>query len=180
MSIHGRYILLAFLFLLMSILYYPAFRDSVISYVRRVYRVRKRNVTPLLKGKKNFWFYCLLGETYDIKEIRLVNSAFLCSLFVYLLLIIPVFFLKWFAFVHYLSAVVHFILHARMIWFSSGENNMKKHGARRVLIAREKNGGINTVLFELFYIGLCAAAVWILGDFMMGVVFEGLKLGLFR
>jgi len=177
MSGHGRYILFAFCFFVMTLLTYPVFRGAVTVYVRRVFRVRKRDITHLLKGKKNFWFYEELGRRYDIKKLCRLNSMFIYSFIAYPILLVPVFFMKRFALVHYIFAVVHFILHVRMMWFSSGENNLKEHGVRRVLFSYSKSKGVSSVIFDVLCIVCMVLVILSLGDFMLGLVFGGLKVG---
>lgn len=155
------------IFLCLPAIYYMMFRFGIESWLRAK-RIGKSRIKGYKKGKKNFWWYEKINEKYDLGLLyginRLFTIAYPAALILHLL----------FGWIKLVSIPVSFLLvlsgglSALMSLFSSVQSNKEMHGHPIVLIARSRNGGIDSFLLELiaaaFPLGMVYAELIIIAD----------------
>ena len=150
-DIFGFYFFSLFMMPLPSIFYFM-FRFSVETYVLRVKQVSKSNFRNLLKGRKNYWWYEALHKEGYLGKIYYLNKIFTLLYITTFALTLITGFVKEMIFILCPMNLALHTLSAVMTAFARAEANRDRHGSAVVLWAKDKNGGVDSVLFDIFMV----------------------------
>ena len=146
-----NYYLISLAFMLVPPIYYFFFRGAVDTYLRRK-KVSKTRIRKLKKGKKNFWLYESLHESFDMGRLYILNKT---VIILYLANLTITVVLGW---LRYATPVISGLYAVLMITvsimslFSSIQDNLDEYDVPVVLFRiRKDNRGCDSIIFDLFF-----------------------------
>lgn len=140
---------LTLLLLCLPPIFYFIFRVSLESWLRRKGASRSK-IKKLMKGKRNFWWYEEIHSMYDLGLLYLLNKLVTVAYPVALVLAL---FLGWLRAVIPIICGLHILVAlamAVMNFFSGVQDNMEEYGTPIVLLRRNSQKGIDSVVFHLW------------------------------
>ncbi len=132
---------------------YFFFRLGVGDWIKRR-KIRRREVERLKKGKRNYWWYEALHETYNLGAIYYLNKAATVS---YALTVLLALFSGWQPHGALAAACLHGLLSLLLVVmqaFATVQSNLEEYGKAFVLFRRREYGRPDTILVDLLSIVL--------------------------
>ena len=140
---------LTLLLLCLPLIFYIVFRGSLESWLRRKGASRSK-IKKLMKGKRNFWWYEEIHAMYDLGLLYPLNKL---ATVAYPLALLLALFLGWIRAVIPIICGLHILVAlamAVMNFFSGVQDNMDKYGKPIVLLRRNSQKGIDSVVLHLW------------------------------
>ncbi len=163
------YYFFSLLFICLPPIFYGLFRMGMGSWMKRK-KIRANVRNKLMKGYRNFWWYEEIHAQYGMGILYRMNK---CVTILYPLTLLLTLILGWLRVmapvISTLYAAMSLLLAAMSIFFSV-QNNIDEYGQLFVLLRKQKNKGIDSVVFDLFMAAFPLMAGWVHIKMMLDVL----------
>lgn len=144
-----------FVSLIMMVLpaiFYCLFRDGVKIWTKRKTSLNESKYRNLLKGRKNYWWYEALHKKVNLGFIYHLNKAFTILFVLTFVLTLLTGLKKEMTLLLCPMHVLFYAIFAIMMFFSRIQDNLDFHGTPFVIFARSRNGGVDSILFDIWFV----------------------------
>jgi len=138
--------------MLLSAIFYAWFRLSVENWLNRSKKISRSRFKKLTKGKKNYWWYETLHKEVNLGAIYFLNKSFTILFVTLFLLTLFTGYIKEMSLILCPMNVILYVLTAFMVLFSRIQDNLDFHRKSFVLLAKSSNGGIDSVILDIFMV----------------------------
>lgn len=138
--------------MLLPAFFYVWFRLSVGNWLNRSKKISRSRFKKLTNGKRNYWWYEALHKEENLGAIYFLNKSFTIIFVTLFLLTLFTGYIKEMSLILCPMNVILYVLTAFMVMFSKIQDNLDFHGKPFVLLAKSSNGGIDSVVFDIFIV----------------------------
>lgn len=138
--------------MLLPAIFYARFRQSVEYWLNRSKKISRSRFKKLTKGKKNYWWYETLHKEVNLGAIYFLNKSFTILFVTLFLLTLFTGYIKEMSLILCPMNVILYVLTAFMVLFSRIQDNLDFHRKPFVLLAKSSNGGIDSVIRDIFMV----------------------------
>ena len=154
--------------MLLPVFFYGWFRLSVGTWLNRARRISNSRVKKLTKGKRNYWWYEALHREENLGALYYLNKIFTVLYVLTFALTLLTGLFKTMSLILCPMHIFLYLLTAVMVTFCRIQDNSEVHGKPFVLWAKSGNGGIDSVIFDifmvLFVLAMAYVTVMLVGD----------------
>jgi len=143
------------LMMILPAIFYFLFRSGVEAWTKRKKRIRNSRYRNLLKGKKNYWWYEALHKEVNLGFIYHLNKIFTVLFVLTFALTLLTGLKKEMTLLLCPMHVLFYAVSAVMMAFSRIQENLDFHGKPFVILARNSNGGVDSIIFDAWMVIIC-------------------------
>ncbi|MBR6744177.1 MAG: hypothetical protein IKM00_03045 [Clostridia bacterium] len=144
----------ALIMMVLPAIFYFLFRDGVEMWTKRKKRINKSKFRNLLKGKKNYWWYEALHKEVNLGFLYHLNKAFTVLFVLTFALTLLTGFKKEMSLMLCPLHIFVYMLSAVTTAFYRIQDNLDFHGKPFVIFGRSRNGGIDSVIFDIIMVAM--------------------------
>ena len=142
----------ALIMMVLPAIFYFLFRDGIEMWTKRKKRTSKSKFRNSLKGKKNYWWYEALHQEVNLGFIYHLNKAFTILFVLTFALTLLTGLKKEMSLVLCPLHIFVYMLSAVTTVFYRIQNNLDFYGTPFVIFNRSRNGGIDSVIFDVIMV----------------------------